>query len=81
MFFSKNYIQFSEYLDINNNKHNIYIMSNFVKKYIEKMNNEYKEEKKLYENAIIYSKYYLYYKNLNCIYDKKIMSILLFIEK
>ena len=80
MFFSKNYIQFSKHLDINN-KHNIYIMSYFINKYIDKKNNEYKEKEQLYKDAILYSKYYLYYKNLNCIYDKNIMNVLLYIEK
>ena len=39
------------------------------------------ENIKLYENAINYSKYYLYYKTINCIYEKDIMDILLYIEK
>jgi hypothetical protein len=81
MFFSNNYIQFSTDLDLHNNKHNICIMSSFVKKYIDKKNNEYEDKQSLYKDAIIYSKYYLYYKNLNCIYGVHIMNILLYIEK
>jgi hypothetical protein len=81
MFFSKNYIQFSKDLDINNYKHNIYIMTTFIKKYIEKMENKGDNNKKLYEDALIYSKYYLHYKTINCIYNNDIMNILLYIEK
>ena len=80
MFFSKNYIQFSKELDIHNNKHNVYIISSFIKKYIDKKYKEYIKEEELYKDAIIYSKYYLYYKNLNCIYNKDIMDVLLSIE-
>ena len=41
--------------------------------------NEYNE--KNVKDAIIYSKYYLYYKTVNCIYDKEIMDIMYFCDK
>jgi hypothetical protein len=51
------------------------IINNFINKYINKIcENDYNEEN--VKNAIIYSKYYLYYKTLNCIYDKEVMDIL-----
>ena len=81
MFFSNNYIQFSKDLDIYNSQYNVNIMVYFIKKYILKMQNNKIENIKLYENAINYSKYYLYYKTINCIYEKDIMDILLYIEK
>ena len=80
MFFSNSYIQFSNNMDINS-RNNINIMSNFVKKYIIKMSTDDKNNNQLYEEALIYSKYYLHYKILNCIYSEDIMNILLNIEK
>ena len=51
------------------------IINNFVNKYIKKIcENNYNEEN--VKNAIIYSKYYLYYKTVNCIYDKEVMDIM-----
>jgi hypothetical protein len=51
------------------------IINNFVNKYINKIcENNYNEEN--VKNAIIYSKYYLYYKTVNCIYDKEVMDIM-----
>ena len=81
MFFSNSYIQFSKELDINNYKHNTYIMSNFIKKYVEKNKNNKIPLKNIYEDALIYSKYYLHYKTINCVYTTDIMNILLYIEK
>jgi hypothetical protein len=80
MFFSQSHIQFTKELDINNSQHNIDIMLYFSKKYIDKMKNEKINIKDVYEKSIIYSKYYLYYKTLNCIYEKDIMDILLFVD-
>ena len=80
MFFSNNYIQFSKNLDIHKSQYNVNIMLCFIKKYILKMQDNKIENKKLFENAIIYSKYYLNYKTINCIYEKDIMDILLYIE-
>ena len=81
MFFSNNYIQFSKDLDINNSQYNINIMLYFIKKYISKMQDKKIEKIKLYSDSLIYSKYYLHYKTINCIYEKDIMDILLYIEK
>ena len=54
-------------------------MSYFIKKYIIKMSADNKNNQ-IYEYALIYSKYYLHYKILNCIYTDDIMNILLNIE-
>ncbi len=56
------------------------IINKFINRYIKKMcENEYNE--KNVKDAIIYSKYYLYYKTVNCIYDKEIMDIMYFCDK
>lgn len=73
MFFSNIHIQFPNDIDIHYSNYNNIIITNFIKKYIEKKN----YNKEFYEEAVIYSKYYLYYKTLNCIYDKYIMDIIL----
>jgi len=78
MFFSNSYIQFSNNMDITS-RNNINIMSYFIKKYIIKMSSDNKNNQ-IYEDALIYSKYYLHYKILNCIYTDDIMNILLNIE-
>ena len=78
MFFSNSYIQFSNNMDITS-RNNINIMSYFIKKYIIKMSADNKNNQ-IYEDALIYSKYYLHYKILNCIYTDDIMNILLNIE-
>jgi len=78
MFFSNSYIQFSNNMDITS-RNNINSMSYFIKKYIIKMSSDNKNNQ-IYEDALIYSKYYLHYKILNCIYTDDIMNILLNIE-
>ncbi len=56
------------------------IINKFINRYIKKIcENEYNE--KNVKDAIIYSKYYLYYKTVNCIYDKEIMDIMYFCDK
>jgi hypothetical protein len=56
------------------------IINKFINRYIKRMcENEYNEQN--VKDAIIYSKYYLYYKTVNCIYDKEIMDIMYFCDK
>lgn len=56
------------------------IINKFINRYIKKMcENGYNEQN--VKDAIIYSKYYLYYKTVNCIYDKEIMDIMYFCDK
>ena len=49
-------------------------------KYIEKNHINYLNKQLLINDAILYSKYYLYYKIFNCVYDDKIMNIIYDIE-
>jgi hypothetical protein len=51
-------------------------MNKFINKYIRLYIDNYDNKKKLFEDALTYSKYYLYYKTQNCIYDNEIMDIL-----
>ena len=85
MFFENNYICLSENSEINY----IYSYKNIVTKFINKFIkiykdiyiNEYKKTlKNLYEDSLIYSKYYLNYKTINCIYNDNIMEIILNID-
>ncbi len=56
------------------------IMSKFINKYIEINESNYNDNKKLYEDAIIYAKYYLYYKTQKCVYSEEIMEIIYNVE-
>jgi hypothetical protein len=58
-------------------------MTKFTNKYIEIYADNYEKvkiDKEILTDAIIYSKYYLYYKTKNCIYSEEIMNILYDIE-
>jgi len=49
--------------------------------YIQKKNSNYTlGDKKLYSDALIYSKYYLYWKIYGCVYSDEIMNMLYDIE-
>jgi hypothetical protein len=56
------------------------IMSKFINKYIEINELNYSDKKKLYDDAIIYSKYYLYYKTQKCVYSEEIMETIYNVE-
>ena len=81
MFFENSYIHFSSKLIINSILIYRNIMTKFINKYIElyKKNTE-QTDKKIISDAIIYSKYYLFYKTKNCIYNAEIMEILYNVE-
>jgi hypothetical protein len=74
------YIKFNNKLEINTIYSYKIIMKKFVIKYFKKNNNNYSNKKLLLNDAILYSKYYLYYKIFNCIYNDFIMNIIYDIE-
>ena len=92
MFFSNYYIELSpnsninlisSYKNIRNKfillyikKNNLYCMTKTKTKTKTKTNNS----SQLYLDAIIYSKYYLYWKIYGCVYSEEIMNILYDIE-
>lgn len=80
MIFENKYIDFNSKLNISSISSYRIIMSKFINKFIRINKDYYKSKNKLYEDAIIYSKYYLYYKTQNCIYDGEIMDIILNID-
>ena len=73
MFFENHYIVYSNNCSINLSSYKL-IMTKFINKYIE--NNTEKKTEILLNEALVYSKYYLYYKILNCTYDNSIMDII-----
>jgi hypothetical protein len=80
MFLENVYINFNKKLEINTIYSYKIIMKKFINKYIEKNNINYLKKQLLINDAILYSKYYLYYKIFNCVYDDKIMNIIYDIE-
>ena len=80
MFLENVYINFNKKLEINTIYSYKIIMKKFINKYIEKNENNYLNKQLLINDAILYSKYYLYYKIFNCVYDEKIMNIIYDIE-
>lgn len=57
------------------------IRNKFISNYIEKKKFDYtKNNLELYSDAIIYSKYYLYWKIYGCVYSEEIMNILYDVE-
>jgi hypothetical protein len=80
MFLENVYINFNKKLEINTIYSYKIIMSKFINKYIEQNDINYLNKQLLINDSILYSKYYLYYKIFNCIYDETIMNILYDIE-
>jgi hypothetical protein len=76
MIFENYYVKFNLEFNINSISSYKIIMMKFINKFIKSKENSYKNKYDLYADAIIYSKYYLYYKTHNCIYTDKIMEIL-----
>jgi len=76
MWFEDIYIKFNNRLEINTIYSYKIIMKIFINKYVLKNNNNYSDKKLLLNDAILYSKYYLYYKIFNCIYDDIIMNVI-----
>jgi hypothetical protein len=70
------------YLNLNKESE-FYYHRNMMNKFIDKYMNLYKNEnnkKTNLENALIYSKFYFYYKIMDCGYDEEIMNILFKVE-
>jgi hypothetical protein len=80
MFFSTHYVGLSPDTTINLISSYKNIRNKFILLYIEKKDLDYKEKKELYSDALIYSKYYLYWKIYGCVYSDEIMNILYDIE-
>ena len=80
MFLENYYIVYSPNLTINSISSYRNIMSKFILKFliIKKIN--YNNNIELYSDALIYSKYYLYWKTIGCIYNQDIMNLLYDIE-
>ncbi len=77
MFLEKNYIIFSDDLNINSISSYRVLMTKFINKYLDVYKENYiSKYDKLLNDSLIYSKYYVYYKSLNCIYSDNIMEIL-----
>jgi hypothetical protein len=77
MFFENNYIIFNNKLNINSISSYKVIMTKFINKYINIYKDNYPENSnQLLNDSLIYSKYYLYYKSINCTYSNEIMEIL-----
>ena len=51
-------------------------MTKFINVFIKLYKLKYQDNHKLIVDSIIYSKYYLYYKTKNCIYNDEIMDII-----
>jgi hypothetical protein len=82
MYFLNNYITFSENLLITSISSYKNIITNFTNKFIIIYNDKYHQNKDdLYVDALLYSKYYLNYKTLNCLYDDDVMEILLNVDR
>lgn len=76
MYFENNYIHFSSKLIINSIPNYKNIMTKFINIFIKLYKLKYLDNHKLIVDSIIYSKYYLYYKTKNCIYNDEIMDII-----
>lgn len=76
MFLENYYINFSSKLIINSIPNYKNIMTKFINVFLKLNKCRYSDNKKLIVDSIIYSKYYLYYKTKNCIYDEEIMNII-----
>ncbi len=82
MFFYNHYIDLSSNSNINLISSYKNIRNKFILLYVKKKNNLYDINKKslLYSDALVYSKYYLYWKIYGCVYSEEIMNILYDIE-
>lgn len=81
MFFSTHYIDLAQNSNINLISSYKNIRSKFILLYIDKKKLNYIDnDKQLYNDALIYSKYYLYWKIYGCVYTDEIMNLLYDIE-
>lgn len=80
MFFENHYIQFSSNSIISSISSYRNIMIKFINKFIQIKKLDYINILELYSDAIIYSKYYMYWKTIHCVYPENIMNIIYDIE-
>ena len=80
MIFENYFINYDNTLCINNLSSYKNIRTKFISKYINMYSFKYSKLPELYSDALIYSKYYLYYKVQNCVYTDEIMEIIYSIE-
>jgi hypothetical protein len=82
MFLNSHYIELSQNSNINLISSYKNIRNKFILLYIKKKNNfQYdKNQNQLFADALIYSKYYLYWKIYGCVYSEEIMNLLYDIE-
>jgi len=80
MFFDNYYITYSNNSIINSISSYKNIMNKFILKFISKKKINYSSKHELYSDAILYSKYYLYWKIFACVYQEDIMNILYDVE-
>ncbi len=80
MIFENYFVNYNNSLNINLITSYKNIRSKFIVKYINLYQYEYTDNEKLFLDALIYSKYYLYYKIQNCVYDTNIMEIIFNID-
>ena len=82
MFFENFYIGYSRDITINLISSYRNIMNKFILKFISDKKSDYIGNNKsdLYLDALIYSKYYLYWKIFGCVYQENIMNLLYDIE-
>jgi hypothetical protein len=80
MFFENYYITHSNTLTINSISSYKNIMNKFILKFISEKKSNYSNLQDLYSDALVYSKYYLYWKIFSCVYQENIMNILYDIE-
>lgn len=76
MYYENYYIDFSSELNISSISSYNKIMIKFINNYITYYDKQYNNKKELLDDAIIYSKYYIYYKTMRCIYNDNTMNIL-----
>jgi hypothetical protein len=72
------YIKYSKNIEC----YSILSYRNILTKFINTFINIYKniEKSDVYEKSIIYSKYYLFYKTMECEYNKNVMDIIYNVE-
>lgn len=81
MYLNNYYVVYSEKNTISSISSYKNITDKFIFKFISKKKDDWIGDKKnLYQDAIIYSKYYLYWKTFGCVYSDEIMNLLYDIE-
>lgn len=74
MFFTKHFLNLKKNDEMYFHKN---LLNKFIDKYIELCEKQNEEH---LDDAVLYSKFYYYYKFKNCIYHENIMKILIFID-